>query len=286
MPELPEVETLCRQLNQVLPGRQILRVDRFDPRLGTLTGLAGQKVTEVRRRGKYIEIRLKSGITAELHLRMSGRLLFLPWEEGAEPAAGPLPPPGPGAPDPGREAAGGGVDRFPYCRLALSFSSGALLLIDPRRFATFLLRSGEQTAACPDPLEGLSAAFLGQVARRRRLPVKSLLMDQRLIGGIGNIYACEILFDARIDPRRPSCSLTAAEWRRIAKAAPAILSRAVACRGTTVSDWRDLFGASGTNQNHLDVYSRQGEPCSRCGTPIARIVQSGRGTWYCPACQR
>jgi len=111
-------------------------------------------------------------------------------------------------------------------------------------------------------------------------------MDQRLIAGIGNIYACEILFAAGIDPRRLACSLATAEWRKVAKTAAAILRRAVACRGTTVSDWRDLFGCSGTNQDHLEVYSRHGAPCRRCGGSIERINQGGRGTWFCPICQK
>jgi formamidopyrimidine-DNA glycosylase len=111
-------------------------------------------------------------------------------------------------------------------------------------------------------------------------------MDQRLIAGIGNIYACEILFTAGIDPRQPSSGLSPAEWRKVAKISVAILERAVACRGTTVSDWRDLFGCSGTNQNHLTVYARQGETCRRCGGKIERITQGGRGTWFCPSCQQ
>ena len=261
MPELPEVETLCRQLNTLLPGEEILRIEVFDSRLGKIEGLVGRRVEAVTRRGKYIQIQMNGGMTAALHLRMSGRLLYL--------AASGLPP------------------LFPHRRLAFYFSSGTLLLIDPRRFATFAVQPEGIAPALPDdPMEGLPARRLREIARTRRLPVKSFLMDQRLIAGIGNIYACEILFAAEIDPRRPACSLTTAEWRKVAKAAAAILRRAVACRGTTVSDWRDLFGCSGTNQDHLEVYSRQGAPCRRCGGSIERIIQSGRGTWLCPICQK
>lgn len=261
MPELPEVETLCRQLNAFLPGEEILRIEVFDSRLGKIGGLVGRRVEAVTRRGKYIQIQMNGGMTVALHLRMSGRLLYL--------------------------AADGLPSLFPYIRLAITFSSGTLLLIDPRRFATFAVQPEGIAPALPDdPMEGLPARRLLEIARTRRLPVKSFLMDQRLIAGIGNIYACEILFAAGIDPRRPACSLATAEWRKVAKAAAAILGRAVACRGTTVSDWRDLFGCSGTNQDHLEVYSRQGEPCRRCGGSIERIVQSGRGTWLCPICQK
>jgi formamidopyrimidine-DNA glycosylase len=261
MPELPEVETLCRQLNTLLPDKEIVRIDVFDSRLGKIDGLVGRRIEAVTRRGKQIQIQMDDSMTAEIHLRMSGRLLYR--------TADGLPP------------------EIPYQRLAIHFSSGTLFLIDPRRFATFTLQPVGIPPALPnDPMEGLPVRRLREIARGRRLPVKSFLLDQRLIAGIGNIYACEILFAAGIDPRRPACSLTTAEWGKVAKAAVAILRRAVACRGTTVSDWRDLFGFSGTNQHHLEVYSRQGEPCRRCGGSIERIVQSGRGTWLCPICQK
>jgi formamidopyrimidine-DNA glycosylase len=260
LPELPEVETLCRQLKAILPGEEILGVEIRDPRLGKVEGLVGNRITAVSRRGKSIRIDLKRGPAVSLHLRMTGRLL---WQDDACPIP-------------------------PYTRMVISLAVGKLFLIDPRRFATF--RAGSQeilSAPLADPLdEGLPARRLREIAGSRRLPVKSFLMDQRFIAGIGNIYACEILHGAGVDPRRPTGSLTAAEWRRVEKAAAVILPRAVACRGTTVSDWRDLFGMSGTNQEHLEVYARQGEPCRRCGAGIERLAMGGRGTWFCPSCQR
>lgn len=282
MPELPEVETLCRQLNTVLQGQEILRIDIMDPRLGSVerkrggsgkvipgtftrkvAELIGQRVAAVTRRGKYIQLQMNGGMTVELHLRMSGRLLYLAADKPLSPSI------------------------VPYCRLTIGLSAGILLLIDPRRFATFAVQPDKIAPVLPDdPLEGLPARRLLEIARTRRMPVKSFLMDQRLVAGIGNIYACEILFAAGIDPRRPVCNLTTVEWRKVSKAAKAILCRAVACRGTTVSDWRDLFGCIGTNQNHLEVYSRQAEPCRRCGGSIQRITLGGRGTWFCPICQK
>jgi len=260
MPELPEVETLCRQLKTILPGEEILRIEILDARLGTIEGLVGRRVEAVKRRGKFLQICISGGLTAELHLRMSGRLF---WQKG-------------------------GVPPFPsYSRLVIAFPAGTLILIDPRRFATFTVQPvSSAPALVEDPLGGLSARRLREIARTRRRPVKSFLMDQRLIAGIGNIYACEILFAAGIDPRRPSSGLSPAEWRKVAKMSVAILERAVACRGTTVSDWRDLFGCSGTNQDHLAAYARQGEICRRCGGKIERITQGGRGTWFCPSCQQ
>jgi formamidopyrimidine-DNA glycosylase len=293
MPELPEVETLCRQLNALLPGKKVLDVEILDPRLGNREGkrLIGRKIESVYRQGKSIcmeigkknrfsttsdehspgnseyengssevkKIQTDGGLAAELHLRMTGRLL---WQ--AEAASLP-----------------------PHTRLVMTFSAGRLLLIDPRRFATFRVRSQMAVLPLPaNPLDGLSAHRLGGIAGPRRLAVKSFLMDQRFIGGIGNIYACEILHYACIDPRRPTGSLSAKEWLKVEAAAAVILPRAVACRGTTVSDWRDLFGISGENQEHLEVYLRKGETCRRCGGKIAYTKLNGRGTWFCPACQK
>jgi len=285
MPELPEVETLCRQLNKILPGERILAVEILDPRLGKKVGhgLAGRRIEGIHRRGKYIRIEMgkrdqgpgssdtekgRSNIrqrvsderlTAALHLRMTGRLLW-------RTLRGPAPP---------------------YTRLVILFAAGRLILIDPRRFATFCTRLPETAPALVEnPLEGLPPHLLGKSAKKRRLSVKSFLMDQRVIAGIGNIYACEILYHAGIDPQRQAGSLSGAEWRKIQKASSLVLPRAVECRGTTVSDWRDLFGRSGENQNHLEVYSRNGKQCRRCGETIERTKIGGRGTWFCPACQK
>ncbi len=259
MPELPEVETLSRQLNKILPGEEILAVEAVDPRLGKVPPLAGNRILSVYRQGKCIRIEVENGLTAALHLRMTGRLL---WQTDNAPIP-------------------------PYTRLIIIFASGRLVLIDPRRFATFCVRPADAIPALlENPLSAFPAGRLRKIAGTRRLPVKSFLMDQRFIAGIGNIYACEILYKAAVDPRRPAGSLTAAEWRKVEQATATVLHRAVACRGTTVSDWRDLFGVSGTNQNNLEVYSREGTPCRRCGNPIERITMGGRGTWFCPACQQ
>jgi formamidopyrimidine-DNA glycosylase len=284
MPELPEVETLCRQLKTILPGEKILRIEIRDVRLGKIEGLVGRQVEAVKRRGKFLQIFISGGLTVELHLRMSGRLF---WQKGGVPLLSRGLSSKAGEPLIGSGRIGSGPPVFAYSRLVIAFPAGTLTLIDPRRFATFTVQPQDSNPALvEDPLGGLSARRLWEVARTRRLPVKSFLMDQRLIAGIGNIYACEILFAARIDPRRPSSDLSSAEWRKVAKMAVAILERAVACRGTTVSDWRDLFGCSGTNQDHLAVYSRHGELCRRCGGKVERITQGGRGTWFCPSCQK
>jgi len=243
----------------ILPGERVLGVELHDPLLEKVEGLVGNRVMAVWRRGKAIWIELESGPAVSLHLRMTGRLL---WQTGAFAA-------------------------IRHMRMVISFAAGKLVLIDPRRFATF--RTGSDRvipAQLADPLEGLPARRLREIAGTRRLPIKAFLMDQRFIAGIGNIYACEILHGAGVEPRRPAGSLTAGEWRKVQQAAERILPRAVACRGTTVSDWRDLFGTSGTNQENLEVYAREGEACRRCGTEIRRLVIGGRGTWFCPSCQK
>ncbi|MBU1743423.1 MAG: hypothetical protein KJ649_00785 [Proteobacteria bacterium] len=284
MPELPEVETLCRQLKPILPGEEILRIEILDARLGKIEGLVGRRVEAVKRRGKFLQICISGGLTAELHLRMSGRLF---WQKGSVPLLSRVRRSKTGEPLNGSGRTGSGPPFVAYSRLVIAFPAGTLILIDPRRFATFTVQPVESTPALvEDPLGGISARRLREIARTRRRPVKSFLMDQRLIAGIGNIYACEILFAAGIDPRRPSSGISPVEWRKVAKMSVAILEQAVACRGTTVSDWRDLFGCCGTNQDHLAVYARHGEICRRCGGRIERITQGGRGTWFCPSCQQ
>ncbi|MCK9362454.1 MAG: bifunctional DNA-formamidopyrimidine glycosylase/DNA-(apurinic or apyrimidinic site) lyase [Syntrophales bacterium] len=261
MPELPEVETLCRQLDQVVTGEKILRIEILDSLLGKEPELSGRKFLSVKRRGKFIDLNLDGGLTATLHLRMTGRLLYLP-----EQVSPPFPA---------------------HSRLAIYFTKGTLLLIDPRRFGTFCVRPEEKAPALAnDPLKGIPARTLWEISRKRQMPVKSFLMDQRAIAGIGNIYACEILFAAGIDPRRPASGVTLREWGKVKREAKVILSRAVECRGTTVSDWRDLFGKSGKNQENLEVYSREGAACNRCDGKIERIKLGGRGTWFCPNCQK
>jgi formamidopyrimidine-DNA glycosylase len=125
-----------------------------------------------------------------------------------------------------------------------------------------------------------------EISGRRRLPVKNFLMDQKVIAGIGNIYASEILFRSRVSPLRMASSLSLREWGKIIRVAGKVLERAVQCRGTSISDWKDLYGEEGEYQAHLRVYGREGKACRRCGNSIRRVVMSGRGTFYCPACQK
>ena len=257
MPELPEVETLCRQLRQVIVGTEILQIRTIDPKLGTIKGLQGKQVSAILRHGKFLTIELADSLFLQFHLRMTGRLL---WHNGNA-----LPP---------------------HTRLVITFPQGRLFLIDVRRFATVTLcKQGNGLPVGNDSLDDFCPDNLWQMAQQSTLPIKSFLMDQRRIAGIGNIYACEILHQARINPWRMVNSLSHEAWEGIGAAAKKILRRAIVCRGTSISDWRDLFGKEGKNQGHLLVYAREGAGCNTCGGEIKRQQLSGRGTYYCPTCQ-
>jgi formamidopyrimidine-DNA glycosylase len=259
MPELPEVETLCSQLRQVILGTVIRDIDIIDPKLQMISEAVGRCVTAVTRRGKAVEIHLDNDKAMVLHLRMTGRLEWQHDQQGL-PA---------------------------HARFTIAFPQGRIVCIDPRRFATLTIRDNPPCGALiSDPLQDCAGIRLKEIAGNRKLPVKSFLMDQRWIAGIGNIYACEMLYEASVNPWRKVCSLSLREWECIAAAAKLILARAVACRGTTISDWRDLFGLKGEYQDELSVYARHGRPCLRCHGMIQRERLSGRGTYFCPSCQK
>jgi formamidopyrimidine-DNA glycosylase len=259
MPELPEVETLCRQLKQTILGAVVTELVILDNKLGHMENMAGRRVRSVERQGKFLLIRLDKGLTLHLHLRMSGRL-FWQSRPDAQPA---------------------------HSRFLIRFPHGSLICIDPRRFATLALDDHkDRTASVPDPLKAINASKLRQAAQGRKAPVKSFLLNQAVVAGIGNIYACEMLHAAAVGPARRVGSLSPAEWRKVAQAGRTILRKATICRGTSISDWRDLYGEKGEYQHHLAVYDRKGLSCPCCGETIQRTIIGGRGTWYCPACQQ
>lgn len=259
MPELPEVETLCRQLRQVIQGNQIRDVTIYDAKIAYFPEMIDKNIKDVRRRGKGLEIDL-GGPVVRLHLRMSGRLL---WQMDCG-----LPP--------------------PHTRFSIEFAQGRVLCIDPRRFATLDHRddNGAEKTPVLDLLAGIDLDTVCLLAKGRRLPIKAFLLDQRVMPGMGNIYACEILFESAINPWRPTCDVAPEEWRKIITATAAILKTAVTCRGTSISDWRDLFGEKGEYQHRLKVYGHEGKSCPCCHGQIERRKLSGRGTYYCPSCQK
>lgn len=268
MPELPEVETVARQLNQVLPGRILLGLRVFDVKLARLEALIPlleqARVGAVVRSGKRVILPLENSRTRgwlAVHLRMTGRLLV---HESR-------------APDPG------------HVRLSLDFDQGRLDFADVRRFGTvdWLTRSDELAPPGLDPFDpACTPAALAELARDSRRPLKAWLLDQQRICGLGNIYVCEILHACGLSPLRAAGELELNQWRVLQREMRRILRRAIELCGTTFSDFQDSRGLEGGFGKLLQVYGRAGEPCRRCGGSIVRETQAQRGSWWCPACQR
>ncbi|MDK2855895.1 MAG: formamidopyrimidine-DNA glycosylase [Bacillota bacterium] len=273
MPELPEVETIRRTLEPCLIGRAVERVEVLRPKqLGNVTPadlerrLVGRRIEGVGRRGKYLLVHLEGGEVLVFHLRMTGRLIFYP--EGAPVT--------------------------PYTRLVLGLTSPAELhLHDVRSFAVLWLTTEDKVNALPglaalgpEPLEPfftpqeLKAALAG-----RRSSIKSLLLNQETVAGLGNIYADEALFRAGINPLRPGNSLTPEEVNGLWRAIREVLEEAISSGGTSFRDYVDGRGRPGAFQTRLSVYGRKGEPCRRCGTLLVGARLGGRSTVYCPRCQ-
>jgi formamidopyrimidine-DNA glycosylase len=257
MPELPEVETLCRQLHKKICGVKILMSEVYDEKLNGINNLRGRVIQAVERRGKTVAILLDSGETLLIHLRMTGRLF---WQtDSTKPK---------------------------YSRWRMSFGDGHVFLIDPRRFATIKIVKEVKNEYKKDVLKEFDLKGFVASNGRRRTNVKTIIMDQKAVEGIGNIYACEILHRTGNHPKRLAETLTKGEWKNIFLQAKKILKVAVKKRGTSISDWRDLYGCKGENQHMLKVYGREGKRCIVCGRVICRIKQGGRSTFYCPDCQK
>ncbi len=273
MPELPEVETLRRQLEELLPGSEVLGIDVLDKsRIGELENICNRRIEEVARDGKFLKLKLSGGREIVVHLRMTGHLHWFKKDISSK-----TPPFSKGGPR--------GISK--HARLLIEFPHGTVCLIDPRRFATVEIRTQDkgQLKILDAYRDSITGKDLQTAAKSRKIPVKNFLLDQKTVAGLGNIYVCEILFRAGIDPWKKSCDLTVMEWNRIIKEFKPVLKKAIACRGTSVSDWKDLRGRKGSYQEHLQVYGRGGQPCFRRKIPIARKPIGGRSTFYCPVCQ-
>jgi formamidopyrimidine-DNA glycosylase len=270
VPELPEVETIARGLANALTGKTIaaakVTLDKVvspEPRRFERE-VVGERIARVGRRGKYVVATLESGRALVVHLRMTGRLVVRP---------------------------AGTVEPYPYTHVRLEFSDGTLLCFaDVRTFGRMRLVGPEEPWAAEVGLEPLSDEFslerFSGLLARRTTPVKVFLLDQRRIAGIGNIYACEALWEARIRPSRPAGSLSRPARARLHAAIGSVLRKAIEMRGTSVDDYVDAEGLRGGFQNELSIYGRDGKACSRCGTSIVRTVLAQRGTWWCRSCQK
>jgi formamidopyrimidine-DNA glycosylase len=273
VPELPEVETVRRRLAPVVEGARLDEVEILDARLTrpddphlVAAELVGERVVALERRGKYLLWRLESRRALVVHLRMTGSFRHAPY--GALPD-----------------------DAHRRARLRLDTGEDVGYR-DVRRFGTWvLLEVGEvdpyfEVRLGPEPLDRrFTADLLGALLAPRRAPVKAVLLDQRRIAGIGNIYADESLWRALVHPRRSASSLATAEVRRLHRALRFVLRRGIERQGSTLRDYAAPDGSAGAMQDEFAVYGRGGLPCLRCGGAIERLVVGGRGTWVCPRCQ-
>ncbi|NJM07413.1 bifunctional DNA-formamidopyrimidine glycosylase/DNA-(apurinic or apyrimidinic site) lyase [Candidatus Gracilibacteria bacterium] len=272
MPELPEVEIAARSLAPQVIGRSIVGIASMDwermvetPDIQTFYALLpGQQITAVGRRAKWILISLASGLTLTVHLRMSGRLYVVTDERV--------------------------VDK--HTHLVLALDNGARIFFsDERKFGRVRLLDGDGLTALdhahgPEPLsEGFTPAELARIMRTRRTPIKQLLLDQRAVAGLGNIYVSEALWMAQIHPLTPATLVAAAQIPALHAAIRAVLEQAIRHEGSTLRNYRNGYGQQGQNQEHFLVYGREGAPCSRCGTAVQRLVIGQRSSFYCGQCQ-
>ncbi len=278
MPELPEVETVRRDLTAKLTGRRLVEVvatgGRSLRRLGgpepLVEATLGATVERLDRHGKYLLIGLDRPSVLVVHLGMSGQLRLV----------------------------GAGAPEMPHTHARwLLDDARELRFVDPRTFGEVFVSTrvgmaglpAELAHLGPDALLGISGpGSLGRLLAGRRRRIKPVLLDQRVLAGVGNIYADEILWSARISPDRPAGGLSPAELRRLRAALQGILRSAIEHRGSSIADqqYRDPAGAVGSHQLHHEAYGREGLPCRRCGHPISRVRDSGRSTFSCPHCQR
>jgi len=278
MPELPEVETVRRGLAATMEGRRLTRVAvnrpdlRFPLPKGFAAALEGRTVRHVGRRAKYLLLELDDGKVLMIHLGMSGRMLIDP-EPGDDPVA----------------------PRSKHEHVTFLCGNGtAIRFSDARRFGMMdLTRTGALADhprlrdLGPEPLDpAFDGKALAARLKGRHSPIKAALLDQKVVAGLGNIYACEALFAAGLSPRRSAHTVQGARAERLARAIHRVLEDAIAAGGSTLRDHVAPDGELGYFQHSWKVYGHEGEPCPGCCGAIRRLVQSGRSSFYCPTCQR
>jgi formamidopyrimidine-DNA glycosylase len=273
MPELPEVETIVNDLRPRIEGHRFTEVSIYCPEMVHHSSvnelrrrLTGQTIKEIARRGKYLIFRLASGEALIIHLRMTGSLLL---RRKDEPLSEPT----------------------PYIRTIFRLDNGIeLLLTDRRKLGTISLVKDEDEVLGklgPEPFDDeFTPESLAKRLRNRKAPIKAVLCDQEFVAGIGNMYADEALFFARIHPLRQANSLTFEETKKLHKAIREVLTRAIGNGGASISDYRRPGGEQGSQQYSFYAAHRGGQTCKVCATPIKRIPVRNRGTYFCPKCQR
>jgi len=273
MPELPEVETLRRSLLPFLPSPLIKTVEVLHPsvispssEIDFRENLIGKTIMNATRRGKYLVLVLSPQGSLVIHLRMTGQFFYRHRKESSEP-------------------------KIPHTHLIITFEDGsAFHYADVRRFGRICYYDSEISdsgycALGPEPFdEGFNLEYLKTLGNRKA-PIKSILLQQQLIAGLGNIYADEALFRARIHPLRLAASLSEFEWQQLHQGIRSVIAEAVESRGSSISDYLDANREKGSFQTHWSVYQKTGSPCIHCGTPIQRIKIAGRSSHFCPRCQ-
>ena len=278
MPELPEVETIKNELKKTVCGKKILRVEILNPKVirqpspGEFKkALENLKVKDIFRRGKLLVAELSDGRFLTVHLKLTGQLVFQKSFSGKRNSA-----------DSGSKKSARRVTFYFRSGPALDFNDqrlfGELRLLDDWKKLKFIQRLG------PEPLE-LSYGDFESMLLKRKTEIKPLLMDQSFIAGIGNIYAAEILFFAGVNPRCPAKFLDKNRRRAVYSKMRMVLKKAVRYGGSSVDDYVRVSGENGKYAQFHRVYGREGKPCFVCSTPISRIVQGSRGTYFCPRCQ-
>ena len=274
MPELPEVETIRRQLASALEGRRIDRIEILDPRWcepappdEVAQAIEGRRIERLDRRGKWLIWELADEIHMVMHLRMTGNLLLVP---------------------------PGDTERR-FKRVQIDLDDGRhVLFADARRFGTGIVLLGHD--AVHDYFQGrvgleplgpdFTAEALRGMASGRRAPVKAFLLSQERVAGVGNIYADEALWRSKIHPLKPVGALKVDQIESLHESVIHVLHAGIDAKGATIDDYRDASGAEGSFQDKFQVHLREGEPCPRCGAVIRKIRAAGRGTYFCPVCQR
>jgi formamidopyrimidine-DNA glycosylase len=288
MPELPEVETVARQLEPELEGRRVEALEVLDPRWSRPVSpeklaeqVTGSTIESLGRRGKYLLLGLDGGRTLVMHLRMTGNLVLVEGEEMLDPSEG------------RRLYEGERSTSERHLRARFVLDDGReVWFTDPRRFGeAFLIDDADLEDRFAgrvgiEPLaEGFTPELLGEIAAGRTVPLKSFLLDQKGVAGVGNIYADEALYRARLHPLSPAGSMKPEHLEALRDAVVAALEAGIDAGGSSIDDYRDGRGEKGAMQERFLVHTREGEPCPSCGGPISRIVVSGRSTYFCPRCQ-
>jgi formamidopyrimidine-DNA glycosylase len=270
VPELPEVETIRRNLAPHVEGRRLESLEILDARwcrplapYELSAAVAGRVLERLGRRGKYLIAELEGDVFLLVHLRMTGTLLLDP----------------PGAP--------------PHTRVWFGLGEHRLAFVDPRRFGTGELALGPEALEAflaerlgPEPFSpAFTGAHLHALALASRAPIKAFLLDQRKVAGVGNIYADEALFRARVHPLRPANRLTRSQCDALRDAVVASLRAGIEAKGATIDDFRDPYGVQGSFQDQFLVHLREGEPCPECGRAVRKLRAAGRGTYVCESCQ-